>query len=311
MASAPPTNNYPENTVYSENNAQRNGLIIAVMAALLFSTKPILIKYLYQLGIEPLPLMTIRMLMALPIYLIVGAYALKRLPQKPDNLQLFKAAMIGLLGYYLATYLDLQGLQYISAQFERVILYAYPSFVAILGALLFQQKFKATLIFPLLLTYGGLILMYASDISISGLSADTHLKGVLLILASAISFAFYILFSKESIGVLGSLLFTSIAMTSASLAISIHQVIVNGVQLQNYSGEVWFYLAVLSMFATVLPSFMTSEAIKRIGPQKASMTGTLGPVATSIMAIIFLGETLSFSGLVGMLLVIIGIRKLS
>lgn len=312
MASASSTtHSQPHNSIHTEGSFQRNGLIIAVIAALLFSTKPILIKYLYQLGIEPLPLMWIRMLMALPIYLVVGIYAWKKLPQKPANSQLFKAAMIGLLGYYLASYLDLQGLQYISAQFERVILYAYPSFVVILGALFFQQTFKAKLIFPLLLTYGGLLLMYADDLSVSSISADTHQWGVLLILASALSFAFYILFSKKSISTLGSLLFTSIAMASASLAISVHRFVVSGVQLESYSTEVWFYLAVLSMFSTVLPSFMTSEAIKRIGPQKASMTGTLGPVATSIMAIIFLGEAWSLASIAGMLLVITGIRQLA
>ena len=310
MANSPSNSVGINATEPDQQSYQRNGLIIAVIAALLFSSKPILIKYLYQLGIEPLPLMWIRMLMALPLYLVIGIYAWQKAPHKPTAAAIGQAAAIGLLGYYLASYLDLQGLQYISAQFERVILYAYPSFVVILGALFFNQQLKLSLIFPLLLTYAGLLVMYSSDLSVAAISTDLHQRGALLILASALSFAAYILFSKNSIATLGSLLFTSVAMTSAALATSLHQWLAAGVKVQSYSSEIWFNLILLTLFATVLPSFMTSEAIKRIGPQKASMTGTLGPVATSIMAILFLGESFSLSAMIGMALVIAGIAKL-
>jgi drug/metabolite transporter (DMT)-like permease len=306
MTAANTDSDNPEHPKYIQH-----GLLIAVIAAFLFSTKPILIKHLYQLGIEPLPLMWLRMLLALPIYLIVGFYAWKRLPDKPSFNTIISAALVGLAGYYLASYLDLLGLQYISAQFERVILYAYPSFVVLFGALFFKYSISQRIILPLVMTYTGLIVMYSQDLSISGVSGDNHVLGTLLILASAISFSFYILFSKKMIGLLGSLLFTSVAMTSSAFATTLHIAVTEEMKLVNYSSEVWFGLFALTMLATVLPSFLTSEAIKRIGPAKASMTGTLGPVATSIMAVLLLGETISITGIAGMLMVITGIYQLS
>lgn len=305
------TNSAPVSSV-SAAQYQRNGLIIAICAAFLFSTKPILIKYLYGLGMEPLPLMWLRMMLALPVYIVVGYFAWNKLTTKPALSQCLAAAGIGLLGYYLASYLDLLGLQYVSAQFERVILYAYPSFVVILGGLFFSQPLSRKIILPLILTYGGLILMYAQDTQLSGLqTASQHQLGVVLILASALSFSLYILFSKKAITGIGSLLFTSIAMGSAAVATAIHQGVSHGLSLPSLSTEAWSGVVALTLLATVLPSFMTSEAIKRIGPAKASMTGTLGPVATTIMAILWLGEGFTLFSLAGMSLVIFGISRLA
>lgn len=296
----------------TQQRYQRNGLIIAVCAAFLFSTKPIFIKYLYSLGMEPLPLMWLRMMLALPVYIVVGIFASKSLISQPTAGQCLTAAGIGLLGYYLASYLDLLGLQYVSAQFERVILYAYPSFVVIIGGLFFAQPLGRRIILPLVLTYGGLVLMYAQDMQLTELAeAKKHQWGVMLILASALSFSLYILFSKKAISTMGSVLFTSIAMGAAALATALHQGVENSLQLPQLSSNAWIGVFALTLLATVLPSFLTSEAIKRIGPAKASMTGTLGPVATTIMAIVWLDEGFSLISLAGMALVILGVSRLA
>ena len=42
-------------------------------------------------------------------------------------------AALGFAGYYLASYLDFAGLQYISASLERLVLYLNPTLVALLG----------------------------------------------------------------------------------------------------------------------------------------------------------------------------------
>ena len=287
----------------------RTGLLLAVGAAFLFSTKPILIKWLYSLGMTALPLMGLRMLLSVPVYILVGWLAWRKLPEKPAARQLLQAAGIGLLGYYLASYLDLKGLEYISAQLERLMLYAYPTLVIILGALFFGQAFQRHHLIALLLTYAGLSLVYGQDLSIAG-DIRSITTGTLLVLGSALSFAFYMLFSKNAIGRMGSLLFTSVAMGSASVATFIHYGMATSTSLPPMTTTLWLGAAALALFATVLPTFMASAAIKHIGPARTSVTGTIGPVMTTLMAVVLLNEPFGWATAVGMGLVLIGVSKL-
>jgi drug/metabolite transporter (DMT)-like permease len=296
-----------------ENNATvSTGLVLALSAAFLFSTKPILIKWLYGLGMTALPLMGLRLVIALPLYIIVGVVMWGRLANKPSLRDVCNAAAIGLLGYYLASYLDLSGLEYVSAQLERLMLYAYPSMVVIIGALFFGAKVNRSIIPALILTYAGLAVMYGHDLNIAPVGTDPAdiTKGTLLILASALSFSLYVLFSKKSIARLGSLLFTSIAMGSATIATIVHYAIVEGAVMPDMTAQIWGGVLILAIMATVVPSFMVSEAIKRIGPAKTSVSGTIGPVMTTIMAIMFLGEPFGWLTALGMALVMLGVTRL-
>jgi drug/metabolite transporter (DMT)-like permease len=296
-----------------ENNTTvSTGLVLALSAAFLFSTKPILIKWLYGLGMTALPLMGLRLVIALPLYVIVGVVMWGRLANKPSLRDVCNAAAIGLLGYYLASYLDLSGLEYVSAQLERLMLYAYPSMVVIIGALFFGAKVNRSIIPALILTYAGLAVMYGHDLNIAPVGTDPAdiTKGTLLILASALSFSLYVLFSKKSIARLGSLLFTSIAMGSATIATIVHYAIVEGAVMPDMTAQIWGGVLILAIMATVVPSFMVSEAIKRIGPAKTSVSGTIGPVMTTVMAIMFLGEPFGWLTALGMALVMLGVTRL-
>ncbi len=296
---------------------RHTALAIALAGALLFSTKPILIKWLYSQGIDVLPMMWMRMLLSLPFYVLAGVLAWRQLEHKVPVSALLQAAVIGLMGYYLASLLDLYGLQYVSAQLERLLLYAYPTLVVILGALLFGHEFRLAMLAPMILTYAGLGFMFGQDLSFLDTSSHHDLAtGTLLILGSALAFAFYLLFSKASIARMGSVLFTAVAMTSASLATAIHYSISHDslsslLTLPDYSMPIWAGLVGLAIFATVLPSFLVSEAIKHLGAATTSLTGTLGPVATTVLAIAILNEPFSLVGAAGMAMVIGGVWVLS
>lgn len=308
------------------NSDQRFGLMLALCAATLFSTKPIIIKWLYAEGVDTLPLMWLRLSIALPFYLVIGWLAFRKRAVPVTVSAVVKAMAVGLLGYYLASLLDLLGLQYVSAQLERLVLYAYPSIVVVLGIVLFGKAFNKAIVLPLLLTYAGLLFMYGNDLTMlsasgehAAFASDSNelLIGTLLVLGSALSFAFYLVYSKPCIQQLGSVLFTSIAMTSATFATLIHNSVsgwITGepmVLLPDYSLDIWLGIIGLAVFATVVPSFLVSTAIGRIGPEKTSMSGTLGPVATTLMAVWLLDEPMSLFSVAGMALVVFGVWRLS
>lgn len=307
----------------SINTTNKQGFAFAIGAALLFSCKPIIIKWAYTYGIDALSLMLLRMVLALPVYLAIGILLIQKQKRAQQNKLTFRhglaAAFVGLFGYYLASFLDLKGLELANAQLERIILYAYPTLVVILGAVIFKHKVTKQQLGALALCYAGIICIFLQDLSLQGKQV---IQGSLLILLSALSYAVYMLFSKKHIDRLGSLLFTCISMTSATVATIIHTGLVltititgsdsSGFNSNNweFSPELMAIVLLLTFAATVVPSFMISEAVKRIGAANAALTGTVGPIMTSIMAVVLLGEVFTLYHGLGMVLVILGVSRL-
>ncbi|MEA3426159.1 MAG: DMT family transporter [Bacteroidota bacterium] len=61
------------------------------------------------------------------------------------------------------------------------------------------------------------------------------------------------------------------------------------------------------MVATVLPSFMMSNGMKRIGSNNVSIITSVGPVSTILQAHWFLGEHIIPAQIIGTALVIAGV----
>ncbi len=142
------------------------------------------------------------------------------------------------------------------------------------------------------------------------LTGNNVLEGVSFVLASALSFAFYVLFSKSFIKRLGSLLFTSLAMIASSIFGLIHGIVVIDWSSLVISNSSWLWLSLLVIFSTVLPSFMMTEAIHRIGPAQSGVVGMLGPVFTIFLAIYLLNEPFTYTISLGVLMVLLGVMIL-
>ena len=287
----------------------RTGIILGIIGAALFSTKPILIKFIYAYDVAPGVLMALRMGFSLPFYLVFALFAFRQ--RKRHNITtdystrtLLITALIGIGGYYIASFLDLEGLTRITAQFERLILFTYPIFVSILSAIFLGVKFTRPTAIALALTYSGLALIFAYDFTDFG---PQVLSGSLLVLAAAAVFAAYVVFSKAPIKKLGSRLFTCFAMIAASVAILIHFLVFSNVDDLNQPWQVYAYVLAIAVFATVLPTFFLAEAIARIGPGPTSIMGSVGPIFTSLMAVVILGEKFSLAHLAGTTLIIAGV----
>ena len=285
-----------------------SGFIYALIGATLFSLKPILIKLAYVQGIDTVTLLTLRMMIALPCYLAIGFWLLFRRPCGSINLQkhILPILLIGILGYYLASYLDMLGLTMITAQLERLILFVYPTMVVILGAIFFQQKMTRNIWLSLLLTYAGVVSIVIHDLSSLG---SQVMEGAVLVFASALCFALFMLLSKVQITHIGSRLFTSIAMSSASIAVICHFSLTQSFDQLMVSSESLFLVFGIAIISTVIPSFLMSAAISRIGPGHTSLVGSVGPMMTAVLAVNFLGEAFTLYHALGMMLVIAGVSQ--
>jgi len=135
------------------------GLGLATLGSMAFSGKAILAKLLYLQGLNAVTVLMLRMLFALPFFLLMAWWASRgRAPLAARDWRM--VALLGFSGYYLASFLDFMGLQYISASLERLILYLNPTLVLALGALLFGRRVTALQLGAVALSYSGVALVF-------------------------------------------------------------------------------------------------------------------------------------------------------
>ncbi len=301
----------PTSPTPSQANMRRSlwvGYAFAATGAVLFSTKAIFIKLAYAEGINAETLLALRMLLSLPFYAAIGLASVAERRRSgrplPERGLVLRAALIGMLGYWFASYTDFLGLVYISAQFERLILFTYPAFVVLFGALFFAQPIRARTVVGIAISYSGLVLIFATDRSAA--SGDLA-RGSALVLSAAIAFALYQLLAKDLIGKIGPRLFTCIAMSGAAAAALLQFALREPLANMIVSPKLFGYGLLLAIGATVLPSFLLNFALQRISAQANATIGTLSPVVTILLAVLILGEHFSVLDAIGTALVIAGV----
>ena len=288
-----------------------SGAILVFCGSICFSAKAILIKLGYTFyHVDSVSLLTLRMVFALPFYIIVALALKKRksniLLSKNDWVKLF---FLGVSGYYLASIFDFEGLQFISAGVERLILFIYPTIVVIWVSLVFKKKITYSQYIALALTYIGMAIALLNDIQSGG--QQDLIKGASWILLSAITYAGYMVYGGELIPKIGPLKFTCYAMIFAALAVIIHFIILHGFKIFSFPPNLYWLCLAMGIFSTVVPTFMISEGINIIGSGNASIIGGIGPVSTIVLAYLFLNENVSFIQILGTLVVLVGVIKVS
>ena len=290
-------------------STERLGMALAVLAALGFSFKAIFVKLAYAVPqavpVDAVTLLVLRMGFSLPVFVWVGFHASQG-AQPLSRRDWLKLTALGLLGYYGASLLDFIGLRYISAALERLILFTYPTLTILIGVLFMGQTASRRQIGALGLTYGGIGLAFAHDLQLAG-DMTTVLLGAAFVFASSLSYAFYQAGSEPVIRQLGSARFTALAMGVSTLATLAHFMVTQPLQTLAQPLPVYGYGAAMALFSTVLPVFMNSAAIRRIGAAQAVLIGTLGPVLTIFFGWWLLDEALSLAQLAGAALVLTGV----
>ncbi len=302
----------PDSELPTIKNMRKNliiGFLVTFIGAVLFSTKAIIVKKAFaDIKIDALTLLTLRMIFSLPFYIIAALF----IHQKKDKAHLtqtqwFQVIALGLFGYYMSSFLDFVGLQYVSAGLERLILFLYPSFVVLINTFYFRQKITRIQQWALMLTYTGIGLAYIGEFN-ADFNNGMFLWGSFLIFLCAVTFAVYIVGSGKLIPVIGATRFTAYAMLSSTAGVLIHFTLKHNGQLSHLNAaDNWKYGILLAVIATVIPSFMISSGLKRIGSNNVAIISSIGPVSTIIQAHLILGERILISQVIGTILVIAGV----
>ena len=285
------------------------GLLLASLGAVAFSGKAIIVKLAYRYGVDAVTVIMLRMLFALPLFLLMVWWSARaRQGVRPAPLTRRDAVgvlALGFSGYYLASFLDFAGLQTLSASLERLILYLNPTLVLLLGRVFAGRQIARRQIAGMAISYGGVLLVFGHELRLEGAQAA---QGALLVLLSAVSYAFYLYYSGELVRRLGSMRLVGLATSVACLLCILQYLLLRPLQALAVLAPAVLWLSLLNAVAcTALPVLLVMMAIERVGAGLAAQAGMLGPLSTMAMGVLLLGEPFTAWLLAGTVLVLLGI----
>ena len=278
---------------------------MAVAGVACFSLRPILIKLAYGYVVDPVTLLALRMIFSLPFFLAAAAWVGRDAERKPlARRDAWAIVALGFVGYYFSSFVDFLGLQYISAGLGRLILFTYPTLVVLLSLAFLRKRPAAREVVALAVTYAGIALVMAN--AARGANVDLPL-GAALCFASAAGYAVYLVASSQVVLRIGSLRFTAYAMSVASAFCILQFLLLRPLSALALPGPVYGLAIAMALVSTVLPVFITSEALKRIGANQVALLGALGPVTTLFFGWLGLDEVMTPVQLAGAALVLAGV----
>jgi drug/metabolite transporter (DMT)-like permease len=283
------------------------GLALGVAGSIAFSGKAIIVKLAYRYGVDAVTLITYRMLFALPLFAVLAWWAGRGRPALSRRDWLVVSGL-GFSGYYLASFLDFVGLQYITASLERLILYLNPTLVLAIGVLFLGRRATLRQLIALAVSYCGVLLVFGHEVSFQG--GDT-LLGAGLVFASAVVYAFYMVVSGEVVGRLGALRLTGLASIVACLCCIAQFLLLRPLSALAVAPEVIWLSVLNATLCTFAPVLMVMMAIERVGATVTAQTGMIGPLSTILMGVLILGEPFGPWIFAGTALVLSGIWLLT
>jgi len=286
---------------------QLAGSLMVLLAAIGFSLKAVLVKlaYAYSAQLDAITLMSLRMLFSLPFFLAVVFWLQWRgAVSSPRRRELGVIAVLGTMGFYLASFLDFSGLAYLPAGLERLILFLYPTLVVLFSALFYRRPMTVLESSALILSYSGIAVVFFQ--ALHSMPGQLWL-GVALVFASAVVFALYMMLSGSQVRRSGSIAFTAYAMTAASLAAGLHFGVSHPLSVLDLPVQVYGLALLMAVLSTVLPAFLMNAGIHRIGASSAAIIGSTGPIVTLLLAWSLLDEPMTGVQMTGTAMILAGV----
>ena len=288
-----------------------SGLLLAAAGAIAFSGKAIIVKLSYRYGVDAVTVIMYRMLLALPFFLLLGWWSERQTFARDNPLSkrdVMGIVALGFVGYYLSSYLDFLGLQYITASLERLILYLNPTLVVVLGWLLFKKPIQPIRMLAMAVSYSGVMLVFAHELSFAG--SDVVL-GSSLVSASALTSGGYLIYSGQLVQRVGAMRLVGWASSVACVCCIVQFLVLRPLSAAVVPSEVVWLAALNALACTVAPVLMVMMAIERIGAALTAQTGMIGPMATIALGVLLLDEPLNVWIGLGTLLVLSGVYIVS
>lgn len=279
------------------------GLFLAAAGSIAFSGKAIIVKLAYRHGVDAITLLMLRMLFALPLFVLMAWWA-GRGQAALTRRDVWGILGLGFTGYYLSSFLDFWGLEYVSASFERLILYLNPTLVLLLGWVVYKRRIARRQALAMAVSYAGVLLVFGHELSMTG--PDVWL-GTALVLSSAMTYAVYMTYSGQLVKRLGSMRLAGWATSVACLLCMGQFALMRPLSLASVAPEVLWLSLLNATACTALPVLLVMMAMERIGSALTAQTGMIGPMSTITMGVLLLDEPFTAWIVAGTVLVVSGV----
>ncbi|MGC2519431.1 MAG: DMT family transporter [Burkholderiales bacterium] len=281
------------------------GIAFAIAGVVCFSLRPILIKFAYAYVVDPITLLALRMTFSLPFFLVAAAWAGRDGRRAPvARRDAWAIVFLGFIGYYFASFVDFLGLQYISAGLGRLILFLYPTLVVVLSLAFLGKRAGGREVLALAVTYSGIALVMSHALGTGNVNLPI---GAGLCFASAVGYAIYLVAGSQVVQRVGSVRFTAYAMIVASGFCIAQFFLLRPLSALQMPPQVYGLAIAMALVSTVLPVFITAEALRRVGANQVAFVGALGPVTTIFFGWLGLDEVMTPVQLAGAALVLAGV----
>jgi len=277
------------------------GALLVIASAFGFSTLAIFGKIAYQMGFDRNQMLAWRFGLSIPALFVI-LVLLKALPKNRNAF--LKAIALGAVGIGTESSVYFMTLAKVGAALTEILLYLYPTFVAVISHFFLKEKMGPKKAACVALSLVGCVLTV--DLH-SNFQAGGDVSGVFLGALTGLLYAIYLLVGDRllkdenplTVGagiVLGSFLtFGTLAATSSAPS-----------RVPQHWTE-WGVLAGMALCASVLPFTTLYAGMKRVGPTRASVLSTFELVFAIVLAAVFLGEKLTGLQGVGAFLILLSV----
>lgn len=282
-------------------NSNTKGILNGIIASTSYGMNPLFGLPLYATGIGVNSVLFYRYFLAVIIYFIWLKF-FKKASLKISRQEIIPLFFLGIF-FSLSSLTLFEAFHYIEAGIACTILFIYPVMVAIIMAIFFKEKITKTVIFAILLTSIGIILLYKGK-------PDTALsiKGILIVLTSALLYALYIVGVKniKPVKVMNSARLSFYVMLFGLIVYIVNLKFCTTLQmLPNL--KAWLFAIGLALFPTIISLETITIAIQLIGSTNTAILGALEPLTAIFFGILFFHEQLTLRISIGIILILFGV----
>lgn len=294
------------------------GSIYAVVSAVIFGCMPIVAKYLYAEGCNPVSLVVYRYSLALPVLFLLALreQAKDRRERKEAGESKRRDAGMRITGAQLRQFIILSlgfsstpvllfsSYHYISSGSATTIHFSYPVLVILASVFIFKEKATGTKIASVLFCITGLVLFYEPG-------QENGILGIILALASGVTYTFYMMYFDRS-----SLKFikpfkTNFYMSLVSAAMVFALSLVTDTLVLFDSARGWAAAFGFSFMLIVVACVLFQLGIAMIGAQKTAILSTFEPLTSIVLGVVCFGEAFGIRTGLGVLFILASVISIT
>lgn len=279
------------------------GYLFAAIAAASYGTNPIFAIPLYREGISVTSVLFMRYAMAVAIMFVATMI-------KSPKAFVIKPKYVGLLAFMgilmvLSSIALFESYKYLSAGIASTLLFFYPVMVAVIMAIFYKERLTKKSWACLVTAFLGVVILSKNDDG-----GFISLLGLTLVMLSSLSYAIYLVYiNRGPMKKINTSTITFYVILGGFLVMIPYCLLDDGLMLPKTT-PAWINAIGLGFFPTVISLIFTSRAIALIGSTETAIFGALEPLTAVILGILILGETLTITPAIGMILIFVSVTVL-